>query len=55
MLEELSDKFSTEEVRICEDGSVVELSRREPHVEEVTQARTRGKETKVRQRILGEF
>jgi hypothetical protein len=50
MLEELSDKFSTEEVRICEDGSVVELSRREPHVEEVTRQGER-KKPKPRQDI----
>jgi hypothetical protein len=47
MLEELSDKFSVEEVRICEDGSVVELSRREPHVKEITPARRKEKKTKV--------
>jgi hypothetical protein len=46
MLEELGDKFSTEEVQICEDGSVVELSRREPHVEEITPARREEKKPK---------
>jgi hypothetical protein len=43
MLEELGDKFSVEEMQIYEDGSVVELSRREPHVKEVTRQGERKK------------